>query len=255
MVPDPPGLVAPGRPGPAVPDDPLAHAQARVTRALHTCPGARVVEAGCGARSHLAYPPGTRVIGVDLLRSQLQRNTGTRLLAQGDVTALPVATASADLVVCWDVLEHLPDPALAIGEMARLVKPGGLVVLALPNILSLKGLVTRFTPWWFHVWVYRRVLGDRSAGTEAFDQFPTAFRFQLRPRMLRRLLEDAGLRVDALHLYEGPVPRHLRRRHKAADVLLTAASLGTRAVTLGRYDTTLSDIVVVATRRGAGPTA
>jgi hypothetical protein len=40
-----------------------------------------------------------------------------------------------------------------------------------------------------------------------------------------------------------------------ADVLLGAASTGTRAVTLGRYDTTLSDIVVVASRPGAGEAA
>ncbi|BCS34736.1 SAM-dependent methyltransferase [Luteitalea sp. TBR-22] len=233
------------------PADPLAHAQALVTSALAARTGARVVEAGCGARSHLAYPPGARVVGVDLLRSQLQRNTDTRLLAQGDVAALPIASAVADLVVCWDVLEHLPDPEAAIGEIARLVRPGGLVVLALPNILSLKGLVTRFTPWWFHVWVYRRVLGDRTAGTDAFDQFPTAFRFVLRAGGLRRLVAAHGLRVEALHLYEGPVPTHLRRRHRAADVLLTAASIGTRAATLGRYDTTLSDMIVVASRPGS----
>jgi SAM-dependent methyltransferase len=235
--------------------DPLAQAQAQVTEALRGHRAARVIEAGCGARSHLAYPPGTQVVGIDLLRSQLRRNVETRLLVQGDVTRLPVASASADLVVCWDVLEHLPAPQLAIREVARLLRPGGLLVLALPNILSLKGLVTRLTPWWFHVWVYRRVLGDRSAGTEAFDQFPTAFRFTLRPAGLRRLIEATGLRVETLALYEGPVPQHLRRRHRVADVLLGAASTCTRAVTLGRYDTTLSDIVVVASRPGAGEAA
>lgn len=232
--------------------DPLAHTQALVMRALQARPAARVVEAGCGARSHLTYPAGTRVIGIDLLRSQLQRNAETRLLAQGDVTSLPVATGAADLVVCWDVLEHLPDPAQAIRELARLLRPGGLAVLALPNILSLKGLVTRLTPWSFHVWVYRHVLGDRSVGTDSFDQFPTAFGFVLRPAGLRRLAEAQGLHVDALHLYEGPVPTHLRRRHRAADVLLSAASLLTRAASLGRYDTTLSDMVVVATRIAPG---
>ena len=232
--------------------DPIARAQDFVTRALALTSIPRVIEAGCGARAHLAYPAGARVLGVDILRSQLRRNDEAFRLAQGDVTALPVATASVDLVVCWDVLEHVGRPDCALAEIARVLRPGGVAVLALPNILSLKGMVTRFTPWWFHVWVYRHVLGDRSAGTEASDQFPTAFRFTLRATGLRRLAESHALRVDALMLYEGPVPQHLRRRYRAADVLLGAASRASRLLSAGRYDTTLSDMVMVVTRTEAG---
>jgi SAM-dependent methyltransferase len=233
-------------------DDPRAATEALVARRLAATPAPRVLEAGCGARSHLAYPRGARVAGVDILRSQLARHEGTRAVAQGDVTALPVATASQDLVVCWDVLEHLPAPERALAEIGRVLKPGGLAVLALPNIMSLKGLITRLTPWWFHVWVYRRVLGDRSAGTDASDQFPTSFRFSLRPSRLTSLAGDGHLDVEQLWLYEGPVPRHLRRRHRAADIALSLAGTLSRALSAGRYDTTLSDMVVVATRRPAG---
>jgi SAM-dependent methyltransferase len=236
------------------PDDQLARAQALVSAALARRPRARVVEAGCGARSHLAYPADVQVIGIDILRSQLQRNTHAARLAQGDVTALPVAAGAADLVVCWDVLEHLAEPARAMAEVARVLRPGGLAVLALPNILSLKGLVTRFTPWWFHVWVYRRVLGDPSVGTDASDQFPTAFGFALRPAGVRRLARSCGLRVESLDVYEGPVPRHLRRRYRAADLALGAAGFASRVASAGRYDTTLSDMVVVLSRPG-GPAA
>jgi SAM-dependent methyltransferase len=233
-------------------DDPLARVQDLVTRALALTTTPRVIEAGCGVRAHLAYPAGARVLGIDILRPQLIRNEEAARLAQGDVTALPVATASADLVVCWDVLEHLPTPHLAIAEIARVLRPGGLAVLALPNILSLKGLVTRLTPWSFHVWVYRHVLGDRSVGTDQSDQFPTALRFVLRPSGIRRLARTHGLAVDALHLYEGPVPRHMRRRHRAADIALSIAGTLTRTLSAGRYDTTLSDMIVVLSRPAAG---
>jgi SAM-dependent methyltransferase len=242
--------VRPPVPVAAATAQPIDRAQAIVTHTLAQRAAPRVIEAGCGARSHLSYPDGARVVGVDLLRAQLRRNTSTPWLAQGDVTALPVASGSADLVVCWDVLEHLPAPERAVAEIARVLRPGGLAVLALPNILSLKGLVTRFTPWWFHVWVYRRVLGDSSAGTDAFDQFPTALRFVLRPAGLRRLAAAHGFEVESLGLYEGPVPRHLRRRHKVADVLLGATGRVSRLASAGRYDATLSDIVVVLSRTG-----
>jgi len=231
--------------------DPLARAQAVVSGALAVKATARVLEAGCGARAHLTYPAGARVLGIDILRSQLLRNDETFRLAQGDVSALPVASGSVDLVVCWDVLEHLSTPERAIAEMARVLRPGGLAVLALPNVLSLKGLITRFTPWWFHVWVYRHVLGDRSVGTDGSDQFPTTLRFGLRPSGLRGLAEAHGLTVEALHLYEGPVPQHLRRRHRAADVALSIAGGVTRTLSGGRYDTTLSDMIVVLSRPGA----
>lgn len=207
-----------------------------------------MLEAGCGARSHLTYPTGSRVIGIDILRSQLRRHQAVAALSQGDVTALPIASETCDLVVCWDVLEHLPYPERALAEIARVLKPGGLAVLALPNITSLKGLITRLTPWWFHVWVYRRVLGDASAGTDASDQFPTAFRFTLRPSRLPALAGGQGLTVDHVWLYEGPVPQHLRRRYRAADLALSAAGIVSRVLSAGRYDTTLSDMVVVATR-------
>lgn len=237
-------------------DDPVAEAQLAVDRALAIRPGGRVLEAGCGARSHLTYPEATRVAGIDVFLPQLRRHAGPARLAQGDVTALPVQTSSVDVVVCWDVLEHVARPEQAVAEIARVLRPEGLAVLALPNILSLKGLVTRFTPWWFHVWVYRRVLGDQSAGTDTSDQFPTAMRFSLRPAALRRLAARHGLGVQALHLYEGPVPQHLRRRHRLADWLLGAAGVGSRLLSAGRYDTTHSDMVVILTRqapRAASP--
>ena len=233
--------------------DPSRAAEAFVTRALAGTPAPRILEAGCGARSHLAYPAGARLFGVDILRSQLLRHqsSGTRL-SQGDVTALPVASSSVDVVVCWDVLEHLAQPERAFGEVARVLTAGGVAVFALPNITSLKGMVTRLTPWWFHVWVYRRVLGDASAGTDASDQFPTAFRFALRPSRLPRLAARHGLAIEHLWLYEGPVPRHLRRRYRVADRALAAAGLVSRALSMGHYDTTRSDMIVVARKARLG---
>ena len=77
-----------------------------------------VVEAGCGARSHLTYPASARLVGVDISRAQLHRNRETRLLVQSDAACLALADSCADAVVSWDVLEHLPSPDLAIGLSA-----------------------------------------------------------------------------------------------------------------------------------------
>src|SRR5690606_15996487 len=155
-------------------------------------PAPRVPEAGCGPRAHVDLPPGARVVGVDRSRAQLRRNDGIAARVEGDVTQLPLASASVDVVVSWDVLEHVDDPAQALTEYRRVLRQHGIIVLGLPHVLSLKGLLTRLTPWPVHVWVYRRVLGDPTAGTDASDQFPTTMRLRLRPAGLRRLARSLG---------------------------------------------------------------
>lgn len=204
-----------------------------------------ILEAGCGARSHLPFPSNARLIGIDLSRAQLVRHEAAAARVQGDVERLPVATASVDAAVSWDVLEHVARPDRALAELRRAVRPGGVIVLALPHVLSLKGLVTRLTPWQVHVWVYRRVLGDATAGTEASDQFPTTMRFVLRPAGLRRLARALDLEVLRLAAYEGPVPRHFRRRHRLGDLALGLIGAISRGLSFGRYDANASDLVVL----------
>lgn len=51
---------------------------------------------------------------------------------RGDATALPVADASLDLVVAFDVLEHLDDDDVAVREVRRVLKPGGRYLVAVP---------------------------------------------------------------------------------------------------------------------------
>jgi SAM-dependent methyltransferase len=209
-----------------------------------------VVEVGCGARSHLEYPSETRLMGLDMSPTQLQRNTAVRWRVLGDAERLALASGCADVAVSWDVLEHLAHPARALAELARVVRPGGLIVIGLPNVLSLKGVITRLTPWWVHVWVYRHVLGDATAGTDASDQFPTTMRLGLRAAGLRRFAAASGLDVLVLETYEGPVPLHFRRRHRIGGLALSAVGAVSRALSAGRYDATASDMVVVLRRPG-----
>lgn len=55
---------------------------------------------------------------------------------RGEVERLPFADDSFDLVTCQTLLIHVPDPAVAIAEMVRVAKPGGLIAVAEPNNLS-----------------------------------------------------------------------------------------------------------------------
>lgn len=61
----------------------------------------------------------------------------------GDFTALDLPEQHFDVITLWDVLASFPDPVSCIGKVSRLLKPGGLLVLTIPDITSLCFKVTR----------------------------------------------------------------------------------------------------------------
>lgn len=93
------------------------------------------------SRLHLALRRRTRLVGSEYLRSGWQRLRLTgwlwrqgafELARHGDATALADPDARFDGVLSLDVLEHIPQPDLALREFARVLRPGGTLVLTVP---------------------------------------------------------------------------------------------------------------------------
>ena len=86
--------------------------------------GARVLDAGCGDRPYESLLAGAReVVGFDLPGNP-------HADVHGAIDAIPLDDASFDVVLCLQVLEHVPDPAAAVRELRRVVRPGGRVLLS-----------------------------------------------------------------------------------------------------------------------------
>jgi SAM-dependent methyltransferase len=110
-------------------------------------PGMRVLDAGCGSGRHLCEAfrtPGVDVTGADLnwvdlckakgiLFLMAREKPGKWIVTNADIVHLPYAAASFDVVVCSEVLEHLPEGKAAVAELVRVLKPGGDLVVTVPR--------------------------------------------------------------------------------------------------------------------------
>ena len=106
------------------------------------CAGARVLEAGCGegyGGQVLADAGAALVAGLDLDLATLRHAAGAypRVpVAAANLVALPVADGAVDLVVSSQVVEHLWDQDQFVAECARVLRPGGRLVVTTPNRLT-----------------------------------------------------------------------------------------------------------------------
>jgi len=115
-------------------------------------PGFRILDAGCGAGRHLGEAfrrPGVHVVGVDrnpddlvtardtlrVMEHEGEGGGGSWVTMQADVTDLPFADQSFDLVICSEVLEHIPEDSTAIREIVRVLKPGESLAVSVPRFL------------------------------------------------------------------------------------------------------------------------
>jgi SAM-dependent methyltransferase len=145
-----------------------------LARATADVGAARILDCGCGTGSNLDMlrPFGT-AYGFDLTRigTEFARNHG-HPVAQGSIGEIPFRTNTFDLATSFDVFQVLPDPIErpAIAEMARVVKPGGRILL--------------------HVAALDILYGGHSALSEETRRYT--------PSRLRLLVESAGLTVERL---------------------------------------------------------
>jgi len=123
----------PGRLGLLV--NPFYHSRRGLWRAVRSLAPAltgEVLDVGCGRKPYRALIPATRYVGLDL------DSPVTRALGLADVYydggVLPFSDASFDGVLCSEVLEHVFTPDKFLGEIRRVLRPGGRLLLTVPFV-------------------------------------------------------------------------------------------------------------------------
>jgi 2-polyprenyl-3-methyl-5-hydroxy-6-metoxy-1,4-benzoquinol methylase len=128
--------------------------------------GKSLLDAGCGTGwfSLEASKRGADVIAMDLgegLLSKVKEKADVKTVV-GSIMKIPFPSHTFDYVISSEVIEHTPDPKLAIREVCRVLKPGGTLVMTTPNRL-----------WYFSIWIANKLSMRPYQGLENWISWKT----------------------------------------------------------------------------------
>jgi SAM-dependent methyltransferase len=183
---------------------------ARIVR--HLGRKGRFLEVGCGPGFFLdaMRGQGWEVQGLEISRYAVEHATRTLGLpvVQGVVSDGRFADRSLDAIFLGDVLEHLPDPRRSLEIMKSWLRPGGILVVAVPSTMNLLSARLGLALY-------------RARGRFKTLRIPPYHLFEYAPRSLRATLETSGLHV--LEIRQSAVP--LRRMGLRGNLLENAGKL------------------------------
>lgn len=198
------------------------------------------LDVGCGRRLQLTLPAQVHLVGIDVSSAELELNEAVNEKIVGDVEVIPLPAERFDLVVSWNTIEHLSRPDETLEKLERSLKHGGLMVLAAPNVLSLKGLVTKYTPHWFHRWIYRRFMPFMT-----YDPFRTYLRLSTAPRSVTQWATRSNFTIVYSARYEAFLQSRIRERLRLHGKRWAAIRFVTSWLSLGKIEAETTDYVLV----------
>ena len=206
-----------------------------------------VLEAGGGSKRSNFQVLNAHVTVVDIDPNVLALNSEADEKVLADLQRFDAGDRRFDLIVCWDVLEHVPDPDQAITRLCDALRSGGLLIVKGPVLSSMKGLVTRLTPHRVHVWFYRYVLGSKNAGQPGYAPFPVEHASGADDRAMLAMLTGRGMNIVAWQRFQIEHVAMLRAKAWPLYLAYRSASAILQILTLGRYGTSETDFYLIAT--------
>lgn len=186
----------------------IALEEPQVSRLLGDVTGLAIADIGCGTGRHTLRlaAAGAHVTALDfsaamLARARAKPHADAVRWVRHDLTQpLPLTNAAFDRVVCFLVLDHIPDPAGLFAECRRICRPDGFILISVMHpAMMLRGIQARFT--------------DPATGRETR---PASCTHQLSDYVMAAV--RAGLRID--HLSEHAVDETLAARSPRAGKYL-----------------------------------
>ncbi len=167
----------------------ILHVEARIEDAVTALAeeipaGARVLDAGAGESRHAARFTSHRYVGVDMAVGDPGWDYGN-LDIIGDLSRLPLSAGAFDACLNIVTLEHVPEPSAVLGELFRVLKPGGRLLLVVPHAWEIHQAPHDYFRYTRHG---ARYLLEKAGFTEIAIQ-PTGGFFRLLARRLLNALQ------------------------------------------------------------------
>jgi ubiquinone/menaquinone biosynthesis C-methylase UbiE len=196
--------------------------------------GARLLDAGAGESQYKRFCGHLNYVSQDLAKYTGHDSSAGLQQASWDtsaidivcdITAIPEPDASFDAVLCTEVLEHLPEPVPALRELARLLKPGGTLIVTAP-FCSL----THFAPYHYATGFNRYFYSHHlpALGFDITDLIENGNYFEYMAQEIRRIDDMARrycsdrptqLEAYAIQIILGMLERMSRSDHGSQEML------------------------------------
>ena len=155
--------------------------------------GETVLDIGCGRAIDGVemVKKGAVVIGLEPsnvmlrhARNHISQNGAGMSLVQGVGEQLPFRPRSMDRIVCKGALDHFPDPAMVMEQIALVLKPGGKAIIAVANFDSLGFRLGKM------VWWVRKIFGFKASEGRMLWEIPEDHTYKFDYSFLRRLVKS-----------------------------------------------------------------
>jgi 2-polyprenyl-3-methyl-5-hydroxy-6-metoxy-1,4-benzoquinol methylase len=156
----------------------------KIKKIKRFCPSGRILDIGCGVGFFIkeAIEADYEAEGIEFseLAAKIGRERWNLKIISGDFLSYPFKENMFDVVTLWHVFEHLYQPIDVLKKVYKILCPGGLLVIAAPNISSIQAHL--FKGKWYHLEVPRHL-------------------FHYSPQSLLSLVEKYGFKVLAIDYY------------------------------------------------------
>jgi len=201
----------------------------------------KILEVGCGVKSTLhAFLTENNIPfilhGLDIDDYALENSLMDEVLI-ASAEKIPSPDNCYDIVFSLWVLEHIKDSTSALQEMSRVCRAGGMVAAVYPNSYSPEGVLTRLTPYEFHIWVRKHISKHKAAQRHTFG---TYFSFG-RTANVKKILLDSGMKNIEAHFFA-----ELYYRFRAHYILGSIIVWYCRLISMLNISLFMSPVVIIA---------
>jgi SAM-dependent methyltransferase len=160
----------------------------------------QILEAGCGREWYFELNDiSFEVTGVDqdshaLAYRKNEKGDLDRCIV-GDLRAVELPSAYFDVVYSSFVLEHIKGAEQALDNFVRWLKPGGLLIIRVPDVNSVQTFLAKRLPRWCAILYYRTAWRIKNAGLPGFPPYPAFYDEVISPRGFHRYCSSQGLAI------------------------------------------------------------